>query len=381
MKRLVLLGGGHSHVEVIRRLGRHPLSATEMTLVSPDRHTAYSGMLPGYIAGHYRFHDCHIDLEPLCAAAGIAFHRAEATGLRPDQGCVTCADGNVFDYDVLSVDIGSTPDVHAIAGALEHGTCVKPVAGFLRAWERILGEARAGQLTSIAFVGGGAGAVELAAAVHQRLTTEASVPAIRIVVLTDTASILPTHPARVQRIFERTFTARGIEVRYSAKAVRVSSVGVECADGFLIEADHAIVATGASAPAWIAATGLEIDSRGFVAVNAHLQSRSHPNVFAAGDIATMTDSPRPKMGVYAVRQGPVLYANLCRALRGGSLQRYIPQKYALALISTGDKHAVASWNGIALEGDWVWRWKDHIDCRFMATYRSPIPRDTRTPTQ
>jgi selenide,water dikinase len=381
LKQLVLLGGGHSHVEVIRRLGRQRLNDTAIMLISTDRHTAYSGMLPGYIAGHYRFSDCHIDLEPLCSVAGIALHRAEATGLSPEHGRVMCSDGSVVEYDVLSIDIGSTPDVQAIPGALDHGICVKPVAGFLRAWDRILGEARSGHPVSLAFVGGGAGAVELAAAVHHRVITETSAAAVRIVLLTDTASILPTHPARVQRIFERALTARGIDLRCAAKAVRVSPVGVDCADGSLVRADHAIIATGASAPAWIAGTGLDVDSRGFIAVNAHLQSMSHSNVFAAGDIATMTRNPRPKMGVYAVRQGPVLHANLRRALHGESLRRYLPQRYALALISTGDKHAVASWNGVAIEGDWVWRWKDHIDRRFMATYRSRFARDASTSTR
>ena len=372
LKRLVLLGGGHSHVEVIRRFGRQRLTDTAIKLISPDRHTAYSGMLPGYVAGHYRFSDCHIDLASLCSAAGISFHRAEASGLRPDDSRVMCSDGNVVEYDVLSIDIGSTPDVHAIPGALHHGTCVKPVAEFLRVWDRIRGEMRAGNSTSLAFVGGGAGAVELAAAVQHRAATEASASAVRIVLLTDTASILPTHPERVQRIFERALAARNIGIRNAAKVVRVSPAGIQCADGSLVQADHAIIATGASAPTWIAGTGLNIDARGFVAVNPYLQSVSHANVFAAGDIATMSDNPRPKMGVYAVRQGPVLHANLRCALHGELLQRYIPQKYALALISTGDKHAVASWNGIAFEGDWVWRWKDHIDRRFMATYRVPF---------
>lgn len=150
---------------------------------------------------------------------------------------------------------------------------------------------------------------------------------------------------------------------------RISPGRVECADGFSLSADHAIIATGAGAPGWIAESGLKTDARGFVAVNSCLQSLSHPNVFAAGDVATMVDSPRPKMGVYAVRQGPILDENLRRALRGETLRRYVPQKTALALISTGAKRAVASWNGIAFEGDWVWRWKDHIDRRFMAMYR------------
>ncbi|MDH3286353.1 MAG: FAD-dependent oxidoreductase [Betaproteobacteria bacterium] len=369
MERLLLLGGGHSHVEVIRRFGARPLRGTAITLVSPDRHTPYSGMLPGFVAGHYDYDDCHIDLEPLCAAAGILLHRAEASAFDPDAGRVVCSDGSVAAYDVLSIDVGSTPDMRAIPGALEHGIPVKPVAQFLSAWENIHAALRDGRRLSLAFVGGGAGAVELAAAMHHRLVAEVSAAAGRISLLTDAASILPTHPARVQRIFERLLRERGIEVRFGAKVVGISPGRVECADGSSLSADHAIIATGAGAPGWITESGLRPDARGFIAVNGHLQSLSHPNVFAAGDIATMVDNPRPKMGVYAVRQGPILDGNLRRALRGEALRRYLPQRTALTLISTGGKHAVASWNGIVFEGDWVWHWKDRIDCRFMARYR------------
>ena len=369
MERLLLLGGGHSHVEVIRRFGVRPLRDVAITLVSPDRYTPYSGMLPGFVAGHYDYDDCHIDLEPLCAAAGILFHHAKASALDPDAGRVVCSDGSVVDYDVVSIDVGSTPDVRAISGALEHGIPVKPVAEFLRAWEDIHAALRDGRRLSLAFVGGGAGAVELAAAMHHRLTAEVSAATVPISLLTDAASILSTHPASVQRIFERLFHRCGIEVRCGVKVARISPGRVECADGSSLSADHAIIATGVGAPGWITESGLKPDARGFVAVNSHLQSLSHPNVFAAGDVATMVDSPRPKMGVYAVRQGPILDENLRRALRRETLHRYVPQKTALALISTGAKRAVASWNGIAFEGDWVWRWKDHIDRRFMAMYR------------
>jgi selenide,water dikinase len=370
LKRLLLLGGGHSHVEVIRRLALKPAHGASVTLVSPDRHTAYSGMLPGFIAGHYRFEECHIDLEPLCAAAGIHFRRALAGRLDPDAGTISCSDGATLAYDLVSIDIGSTPNVEGIPGALEHGVRVKPVSELLNGWESIRAALGAGRRLSLAVVGAGAGGVELAAAMHYRLQEGASSGMAHIALLTDTQSILPGHPARVRRVFERVLRERGIEVRHHSRVTSISPGALHFSDGSSLAADYAIVATGASAPDWIEASGLSVDASGFVAVNDHLQSVSHRNVFASGDIASMIEHPRPKAGVYAVRQGAILHENLRRGLGGGSLLRYIPQKNALALISTGRKHAVASWNGIAFEGDWVWRWKNRIDRRFMATYQS-----------
>jgi selenide,water dikinase len=369
LKQLLLLGGGHSHVEVIRRLALEPVRGASVTLVSPDRHTPYSGMLPGFIAGHYRFDECHIDLEPLCAAAGILFRCASAGGLDPDARGVSCSDGSTLAYDLLSIDIGATPDIQAIPGALEHGIPVKPVGELLKGWASIQAGLRAGHRLSLAIVGGGAGGVELSTAMHHRLQEEASSGMVQFALLTDTESILPGHPARVRRVFERVLRERGVEVFRRAKVSSFSPGRLHFSDGGSLAVDHAIVATGASAPAWIEASGVSVDAQRFIAVNDHLQSVSHPNVFAAGDIASMINHPRPKSGVFAVRQGPILYENLRRALGCESLLRYIPQKNALALISTGSKHAVASWNGIAFEGDWVWRWKDRIDRRFMATYQ------------
>ena len=357
-------------MEVIRRFALRRPGNADVTLVSPDRYTPYSGMLPGFIAGHYRFEECHIDLEPLCARAGMRFRRAEARELRAETGSVRCSDGSEFGYDLLSLDTGSTPDVHSIAGALQHGIRVKPVNELLDAWKQIGAELRRGRSLCLAVVGGGAGGVELAAALHYRWKAEAWTGAMRLSVLTETESLLPAHPARVQRIFQRAFRNRGIELRLNARVTRISPGQLKCADGTSMIADHTILATGASAPAWLAEGGLNVDDRGFVAVDDSLRSLSHPNVFAAGDIAAMISNPRPKTGVYAVRQGPILAENLGRQLRGDPLCRYLPQKTALALISTGGKHAVASWSGIAFEGDWVWRWKDHVDRRFMATYRA-----------
>lgn len=372
MKRLLLLGGGHTHVEILRRFGTTPLRGVGIVVVSPERYTPYSGMLPGFIAGHYDYHDCHIDLEPLCHYARAEFHAAQASGIDAAANQVLCADGAAIRYDVLSIDIGSTPEAESIPGALEHATCVKPVAAFTRKWDRMRHAACAGdRALSIAVVGGGAGGMELALAMQFRLQADrpARAPALTFHLLTDTATILPAHLPKVRRIFERVCSERGIAIHTCSKVTKIEPGLLHRENAAPLGTHHVVLATSASVPSWLGASGLKTDTHGFVAVNDALQSVSHPNVFAAGDIASMVGHPRPKSGVYAVRQGPPLAANLRCKLAGRPLTAYAPQKITLALISTGDRYAVASWGSIAFEGKWVWRWKDYIDRRFMAAYR------------
>jgi selenide,water dikinase len=177
----------------------------------------------------------------------------------------------------------------------------------------------------------------------------------------------------VRDIFARALAARRIDLRLGWQASRVLpgrlQGGASARDE--IEADAIVWATGAGAPALLAASALARDAAGFVTVGETLQSTSHANVFAAGVVATMVGHPRPRSGVYAVRQGPPLAHNLRAAVIGAALVRYIPQRRALAIITTGGRHAVATRGDWALAGGWVWRWKDWIDRRFMARYASP----------
>ena len=376
MKRLVLLGGGHSHVEVIRRFGMAPPHATHVVLVSAERYTVYSGMLPGFIAGHYTFGDCHIDLERLCRAARIEFHKARAQDLDPGARRVQCSDGTAIDYDLLSLNIGAIPHAASISGAPEHALPVRPLSEFVRAWELIRDTVRRkNRPLSFAVIGAGAGGVELALALQHRLCADHSggAPRPALHLLTDTASILPDHSRRVQRKFERILLERNVTVHAASKITRIDAGMLRRQQGAPLAIDHAVLATTASAPRWLAASGLRTDARGFVLVNEALQSLSHPEVFAAGDVASMHGHALPKSGAYAVRQGPPLAANLRRALAAQSLVRYSPQKTALALISAGDQYAVAAWRDVAFEGKWVWRWKDRIDRRFVAAYRVADP--------
>ena len=370
MKRLLLLGGGHAHVFVMRAFGKVPPPDTRVTVLSRTRFTPYSGMLPGLLAGLYSVEESHIDLAWLASATACEFVEAEATRIRLDARQVECADGRTFGYDTLSVDTGSTPAIGGVPGAREHGLPVKPVDRFLSGWRGIETRVAAGEHLRLAFVGGGAGSVELLLSLQHRLSATVGGDT-RFLLVTDQSDILTTHNRTVRRIFRDVLAARQVEVFPGHEVVRVEPRALRCAGGAKIEVDASVWVTTAAAPGWIADAGFATDQRGFIAVNNRLQSTSHADVFAAGDAATMIDHPRPKSGVYAVRQGPPLAGNLRRALSGNPLSEYTPQRTSLALIGTGNRHAVASWGPFATRGRWVWRWKDYLDRRWMRNYLAP----------
>jgi len=368
-KRLLLIGGGHSHVEVVRRWGLAPEPGVAVTLISPDRHTPYSGMLPGYIAGHYSHADCHIDLDAICAQAGVTRIGASVGAVEFAARIARCSHAPDQPFDVLSIDTGSTPVLAPIPGAERYGIAVKPVAQFLDLWAQLREAAgTAPRPLQVVVVGAGAAGVEVVLAMQHRIAGDGGRATFTLI--GDGPTILGVHPPGVQQRFMAILQHQGISVRLDTAVERVAAGSLLLRGGERLAFDEVIWVTGAAAPAWPRASGLQTDAAGFIAVDTHLQSLSHPGVFAAGDIASMQDTPRPKSGVYAVRQGPPLTENLRRALRGDPLVEYHPQARALALISAGDRYAVASYGPFALSGAWVWRWKDRIDSAFMQRYRA-----------
>jgi selenide,water dikinase len=378
VRDLLLLGGGHAHVEVLRSLAMRRWRGVRVTLVSREVHTPYSGMLPGLVAGHYDFDDAHIDLGPLCIAAGARLIVDAASRLDLGSGHVHFGARPPLRFDVLSLDVGGVPD----EGGVRLGPTVvpvKPISTFLPGWQRLLAALAAGgdgEASSLVVVGGGAGGVELALAVRHALRREAFRCSVSLVAAGP--RLLEGHARRVERRLRRQLGQRGIEVALDFEVAAVDAGEVTARDGRRLQASHVLWVTGVVAPAWLASSGLAQDARGFVCVDETLRSRSHDRVFAAGDIAALA-APRPKAGVFAVRAGPVLSHNLEAALLGGRLRPFRPQRRFLSLISEGEQRAVASRGPFVAEGAWVWRWKDRIDRRFVARFRMPVtPAPTAT---
>ena len=370
MKRLLLAGAGHAHLEVLRDRALARDESVEVTLVSPYPWFTYSGMVPGLIAGHYEIDALTVDLAPLCAAAGVTFLQTSLVGLDAAAREVVCANGATLGYDLLSLDVGIEPAVDGTRGVARHAVVVRPLEKLVKGWTDLLVRAREGEVGAVTVVGGGAAGVELAFAMEYRLRQELGLASAHVRLATDAPRIVPSFSPSARRRLVRKFERRNIGLHVGAAVTEVGPDYVRLEQGLEFATDAVFWATGGTAPAWLRASGLATDDAGFVLTDSLLRSVSHPEVFAVGDCQVSRDAPRPHAGVFSVRAGPVLAANLRAASHGEELRAFATPARYLALLSTGSRHAVGVWNGLSFEGAWAWRWKDRIDRRFLARYRA-----------
>jgi len=361
MKHLVLAGGGHAHLHVLKSFAEQPVADARLTLVSPFEKLVYSGMVPGWVAGHYRIDACTIALEPLARAAGAGFVRSALTALDAAARQVVLASGERVGYDVLSIDTGSVLDRAQIPGAREHALFVRPMEHFVELYPSLPPLAARRRL-NVVVVGGGAAGVELAMALQHRLGAQA-----RTSIVTGGGPPLATARRGLQQRVKRALARRSIAI-FDDVVDEIDAAQVRLAGGARLACDAPLIATGSSAAPWLASSSLALDRAGYVATMPTLQSRSHAEVFAAGDVASRDDRPHPKSGVYAVRAGAPLALNLRRFLADAPPVAYHPPSRTLNLLSCGERYAIASWGELAFEGAWVWRWKDRIDRAWVARY-------------
>jgi len=365
MKHLILAGGGHAHLHVLKALAARPWPGVDVTLISPYARQIYSGMLPGWMAGHYRLEQCAAALEPLLKAARVRFIQDSVTGVDAGRRVIRTAQSGNLAYDALSLDCGAEVDASYLAATGAQLLPVRPIENFVVAWTRQIETFKQQGQARLAVVGAGAAGVELALAARYRLARELGETKTKVTLVAG-SGLLPGHgpgiAARVSRALARHQVA--VVGGYAAGCPS----GLQLNDGTIIPAACVIATTGAKPAAWLAESGLALAPDGFIAVKDGQQSASHPAVFAAGDVASRIDSPHAKSGVYAVRAGPVLASNLHRVLMGQPPLSYPPQKRSLYLLATGPREAVMSWGGLSAKGGWAWQWKDWIDRRFMRQY-------------
>ena len=383
-----MLGAGHSHVEVLRRFGSKPHPGVRLTLVTPVMHTPYSGMIPGYVSGFYSLEECHIDLCRLATFANARVVLSSAVGVDSKSRTVQLASPGrsrpPLQYDILSINVGITPDSCGIPGVEEFTVPVKPISTFAEKLESILHGfetflSKEHDVLSpyhIIVVGGGAGGVELACALQYRLSCISQMNSKQgcfRVTLVSKGRILSSSHASVRKRMLRLLSERSITLIEAKSGVNKVEKGKLYTLDQEIVFDDCVWCTKAKAPEWFQKTDLKVDDDGYILVDEYLSVvGSDGYVFGAGDCVTLSKSPRPKAGVYAVRAGPVLADNIERALRNQSLRSWYPQMSNLSLIACGDKYAVMSKKWLSYDAGFLWTWKDYIDTKFMAMYGSDL---------
>lgn len=369
----MLAGGGHAHLSVLADWAARPLPDTERLLITSSRHTVYSGMVPGWLAGIYQANDPLIDLAPLAEQAGAQLILADVIGLDAAAKVLTLSTGDNFSFDWLSLAIGGEIDTAALAAAGDRVLPIRPMHEFMIRWAQLMQPDNPSRLEHIAVVGGGPAGIELALNIDAAM--RAGTGGARVTLVSTSEGFLHGHAEQVRLLARQTLLERGIAVQ-SARAAGHEQ-GLLLSNGAFLQCDCIVAATGSRAPQWLARSGLACTAEGFVAVGADLASTSHPAIFAAGDIIDRADRRLERSGVHAVKAGPVLAANLRAALRRAPMRQYQPRKRTLYLLATGDRRAIMSWGSLAGMGQWAWRIKDWIDRGFVRRYTSGFTQRKR----
>jgi selenide,water dikinase len=375
-RKLVLVGGGHTHVQVLKSFASEPPADIELTVVIPSPVAIYSGMVPGFVAGRYGVEELGIDVEALAHGAGARVVLELALTIDADRRQIMLEGGDAVSYDLASFNIGSTVAGLDTPGVRQHAIPTRPISGLIETIDALVEQARDRDLDRafrIVVVGGGAGGIELAFCLESRLAREAEGP-FEVLLVNDKPRVLVGYPESLAERVERHARSRGMAIDNHRRVIAVEADLIRFEDGDSTAQDAVIWATGAASHPLFRESNLPTDPRGFVMTRSTLQIDGHDELFAVGDCATLIEHPdTPKAGVYAVRQGPILTRNLRAALDGQSLGTYVPQRDFLTLLNLGDGTALGTKWGLSFEGRWVMELKDRIDRRFMSRFRPDGP--------
>ncbi|MEM8555469.1 MAG: selenide, water dikinase SelD [Pseudomonadota bacterium] len=362
VRDVVFVGGGHAHALVLRKWATNPVPGVRLTVIDPAPAAAYSGMLPGLVAGHYALPDLQIDLVRLTRFAGARYIPAAAIGMDAKAQTIEVVGRPDVHFDVASLDIGITARMPSVPGFAEHAIPAKPLGAFAAAWEAFVARVAASDAEpSVALIGGGVAGVELSLTMAHRLRETAGRAELTVL---DRGQVLDGVSGSARERLFRAMETMGVRWQSNAAVASVSSDGPVLADGTQIQAALTVGAAGATPAPWLQSTDLPV-SDGFLEVDGFLRSTAHAHVFGAGDCVHMAEAPRPKAGVFAVRAAPILDHNIRATLLETPLKPFQPQRSYLKLISLGPKSALAQKGAWVAQGAAMWRWKDHIDRSFM----------------
>lgn len=368
MKRLVLVGGGHAHVHVIKQLAKEPLADVKVILISANKKQYYSGMASAYLEGIYTEAEFSFNLPLLCAKSGITFIEDQVSAIDPEGKCLETAAGLRLVFDMLSLDTGSELAGKTIEGAQEFAQMIKPLGNLIGIKEALV--AAANRPLNIVITGAGAAGVEMALSIRSLATKNAQ--SVAITIIEAGPEIMPGYQRGVKQACQKRLADANITLLTNQRVTQITNKALLLESAMVGPYDLIIWVAGATASPIYRAAGLQVDQGGYLLVEPTLQAVDYPNIFGAGDCIAFKDYDYvKKVGVYAIREAPVLWNNLCNSLAGKPLVRYQPQKSYLSIINQGNRYGLLSYRGLVLKGRLVWRLKNRIDSRFMKTYQAP----------
>jgi len=367
MKHLVMIGGGPAHLAVLHELAASSLPGTRVTLVAHARHVA-PHMLAGWIAGHHTDNDCCVVLAPLARRAGVTLIDGDALAVDAAHRRVTLSNGHTLKYDALSIDCPADPDRDRIAGGRENALFHRPLDHFMRLWGALVALSEE-QALSVVVVGDDIPAIELALAVHLRLGKRA-----RVALVTGDGEPAPSHSPSFRKHVRR-ILKRGQVTLFEDRCDAIFGNQMLLGQGMRLACDAPIVALEPCPPRWALESGLQLGDKGFLLVGDTLQSPSHPEVFAAGEVAVRSDGSRARGGTVLFGKAPPLGLNLRRFLAGGELVLHRDRSRGVTLLDAGQGQALLAWNGITVGGGWVGRLKERVDRRCIRRLQVAGPQE------
>ncbi|MHB8138105.1 MAG: NAD(P)/FAD-dependent oxidoreductase [Smithellaceae bacterium] len=363
MKRLILAGSGHAHLVTLMNIGRLIKAGYSVTVVGPGDYHYYSGMGPGLLSGLYQPSQARFAVRSMVEARGGIFVQGCVSRIDADQNRIRLQDGRSFDYDVLSCNLGS--EVVPLSWAAETIIPVKPIENLYGVGREIEQRLRKERLR-ILVIGGGAAGVEIAGNLYclGKLSGENL-----DITLLSRSDILARSPAKMRRLALASFSRRNIHIYERVSVANLSDKEALLPNGDALPFDYAINASGIRPTQVFHHSGLPVSDDGGLLVNEYLQCVSHPRIFGGGDCISFTQKPLDRVGVYAVRQGPVLYQNIIAALSCGKLHTFRPQSRYLSILNLGDGTGLLAWRSFVFSGHAAFLFKNYIDFRFMARFQ------------
>ena len=365
-RKVVLAGGGHAHMVPLAKLETFVEKGWDVTVIGPSEHHYYSGMGPGMLGQTYTPAEIRFATRRVVENKGGTFKLGKVTAIDAPARTVQLDSGEAVPYDVLSCNLGSHVPLDIVQGELNDVYLVKPIERLLEAQTRILQLAPQKKLV-IGIVGGGPSAVEIAGNVW-RLTQAPDMEPADIRILTS-SGLMPHHPPGVRRRALGSLKKRGVQILDNCKVSGIRTGRVDEISGRSHGMDIIFVAVGVRPNRVFKESGLPVGPDGGLSVNRYLQCTAHPNIFGGGDCIYFEPSPLDKVGVYAVRQNPVLFHNLAAFLEGEPLQPFTPGGKYLLIFNLGDGTGIFHKWGIQFSGRLAFDLKDWIDRRFMERFQ------------